>query len=290
MKTPQLIPKRHATKRLVALGVSTAVGVALLVFFIVLPSYLPALAPKTGRIIDHDSGQGIADADVVVSGWYSQRGAWRDIDFCTYVAITKTDKEGYYHLPSEYSHVVVSTPSSNPENIWYLYASKDGYVTAGTKWPLEYDIDGGVKGVSRWDSRSHSNTRAGSAIAITPIELMQVHMTLQQRIAYFRETGLSTYCSDDNSYLAPMRQAVHEFYQSVLNEICSSAENDTIPSTSVNYLMLYADEVQDYIAAWRKLDPQQNHHQMTANAVSYKLSDVCNVARAGFRGVNSVRH
>jgi hypothetical protein len=158
---------------------------AVLAFVFIARSFFPALSPKVGRIIDHNSGQGIADVDVVVSGWYSQKGAWRDVSSCTYVATTKTDDNGYYHLPSEYSHLVLGSPWADPENYWYLYASKNGYAKADAKWPLQYDVVGGTIGIPRWMSRSKVFQRNGLEIQISPIELMQVDMTLKQRVAYF---------------------------------------------------------------------------------------------------------
>jgi hypothetical protein len=282
VNSPHDLQKRRLLRWLAASIV--VIASAFLAFVFIAPSFFPAFSLKVGRIIDHDSGQGIADADVVVAGWYSQKGSWRDVSFCTYVAITTTDQNGNYHLPSEYLHMVVGLPSADPKNSWYIYASKDGYVKADTKWPLQYDIDGSARGITRWDSRWYVTPRSGFEIQIPPIELMQVDISLTQRIAYFRETGFGANCSDDLTYLKPMRQAVRRFYESVTHVICTSAENDTIESTTVNLLTLWADDTQEFMAAWQALDPQLSHHEMVATSKAYRMGDVCKVARAGISG------
>jgi hypothetical protein len=66
---------------------------------------------------------------------------------------------------------------------------------------------------------------------------------------------LANYCSDDETYLKPMKRAVHRFYQSVTDEICSSPENETIGSNSVGYLMMCADYSREFVTAREKARP-----------------------------------
>jgi hypothetical protein len=81
-----------------------------------------------------------------------------------------------------------------------------------------------------------------------------------------------------------MRQAVHQFYDSVTNTICSSPENDTIDSVTVNLLTIYADDTQQFMAAWEKLDRHLGRHQMMSNSQPYQMGDVCKIAKAGIGG------
>ena len=155
MNVPHDIHKWHLHRWVIALGTCLVAAAVLSVFLFVAPRFLPALGPKTGRIIDHDTGEGIAGATVVARGSFEGNGGWRSIHFCTYASMTITDKDGYYSLPSEYSHWTFASPSINSENVWLMFASKDGYVQADVKWPFDYDSNGRPR-VDTWTSTGTS--------------------------------------------------------------------------------------------------------------------------------------
>ena len=110
---------------------------------------------------------------------------------------------------------------------------------------------------------------------------MQVSMSLKERIAYFGNTGLSRYCSSDDASFGEMKSAVQKFYASVTGEICDSPPERPMESSTLSLLMLYADDVQEFLAAWRALDPHLNQLKSPSDFHFYTMSEACKVVKTG---------
>lgn len=99
---------------------------------------METMGPKHGRIIDRDSGAGVAGVSIVAEGYFSAAGPWESVHHCTFVQMTKTDDEGYYHFPGAYSRWFAT---GNANLTWSMYVSKEGYAPADLPWPLQYRED-----------------------------------------------------------------------------------------------------------------------------------------------------
>jgi hypothetical protein len=231
-------------------------------FLVQVPGCVLALSPKIGRVINHDSGEGIPGAAVVAMG---QRGTTQPrwccggMPVCTYAVIAYTDKDGYYQLPSAWTRASVGEPG-DVEHWWKLYVSKKGYVTEGTKLPMPVNSMGWVLDgtFNYWDSRSGFFSWNGLGVKILPLELKQAELALKERVAYFLSTGLTTTwnCITDEPYRSQMQSAVRAFYEDQQAYVCHASPDETADAKTVERLYGISGNFHAFENRLKQLDPR----------------------------------
>lgn len=85
---------------------------------------LTALGPKTGRIINADSGEGIPGAIIVEESWIVEEGVLSRSAGCTSVEMTRTDDSGNYHFRGSYYGWEMGSLLRRPRQHFFIYTYK----------------------------------------------------------------------------------------------------------------------------------------------------------------------
>ena len=207
-----------------ALVALTAITIVAALFVVQVPGCVRSIAGKSGRVIDHDTGEGLANVPVVVEGFITQNNWATEDKRCTFLEMTKTDAGGYFQLPNHFGLFDVGVPWSSPEHYWTIAVGENGYVPAKTKLPLEWDNDGSLNSSIPRFNTSKNVSWQGMAEAIPTIELMQLSTTFDQEVEMFSRRSLDQFKQCDaveSQDLNAMKTATSEFYRHAENYACA---------------------------------------------------------------------
>ena len=247
-----------------------------------IPDVLRVYGEKKGRIVDRDSGEGIPNATVVAEGFIGYPSVMRWEVACTYTAMATTDENGFYRLPSEFSHRRFGAPFERRMHYFELRASKDGYVDAATKWPLHLDPNGYVtSSLKAWTSLEHPPSFNGLEVEVPTFYLLQAELPLPEKIAYFEQTGLTFYCAPYDPTFDPRRKLQSDFYQSVVTQICAGPPDETIGQTTLEILLHYAPRSQGFISEMQKVDRTWASHLGDPKS-TYRFDQISATLKAGY--------
>ena len=216
--------------------------VAFIVSYITqLSEILIALGPKSGRIIDADSGDGIPGVIVVEESWFVEEGLLNRSAGCTSIEMTHTDANGNYHFQDSYYGWEMGFPTRSPHQHFFIHTTKHGYIEATTTWPLIHDSAGSIQtSYEPWSSTNFKLKMKGSEVEIPPIQLRQVEMSLQDEAKYFFFAGLQKYCPNSSASVAPLRDATSDFYEYATDKVCRGNDEDPIAKELVESIAIYS--------------------------------------------------
>lgn len=89
--------------------VIAAFGLLYLILLMIQPyRYHEVLAEKHGRVVDAQTGEGLADVTVAVNFYFVHFTPFRSFSGCAHQKLVHTDAEGYYHVPDASNDVDVT--------------------------------------------------------------------------------------------------------------------------------------------------------------------------------------
>jgi hypothetical protein len=263
---------------------ATILAVVLWAFSLQVPGCVATLGPKIGRVIDKDSGNGIADVAVVADGHFMQSGLWQNFQTCTYSVIAYTDKDGNFELPNAFSHMTIGMPYAGPTQWFELTASKSGYVPGDVALPFKFDVLGSLhESVRSWSSLNQPRSWTDVYTRMPNLELKRAELTLKERVALFPTTGLTAFegCPTDTEFVLQMQSAVRDFYRAEMKSVCNSPPDEQMETSTVGVLGSNAFDHDKFSKRLSQLAiPSVQRFQPGTN-YRYRMGDVCEAMSAG---------
>lgn len=271
-------------------------GIIALAYLPQLPGCLTAHASKFGRVVDADTGKGMAGIIVIASADISTSGGAPFFpetlsSFTTeYRVVTTTDKDGKYWIhstwiQSDLRHFLPLFGDFDQE--WHVIAFRPGYVMDRDYEYVQkisrrdsYDqsiISGGHPSVSLW---------LGALIKLKTTKLIPTDMTVQLATAYY-DSLLNV--ADGNAKIdrndVDERRMASQSYHYFLPKYCSRPENDSLDMAS-SWLM---PSPSIYLNVLRNLEPenfQELHFKVYEQwptpkyRSKFKAGDICTAMKA----------
>ena len=248
------------------------------------PILLKVGAPHYGRVIDHDTGKGIAGVTIVAmrqiegGGWSGARGG------CTFVAMTGTDENGDFHIAQTYANTFFTFPGNNPQQYWDLYLGKDGYFQFVDKSPLTIDkvvrfshalVPGHFGG--------NESSWRGLQVEFAPIQMVQAQMEFEDRVATFNWRGSRQalgFCRVPPDVRPLLQNQVDAFYAEQEQYVCDAPSISTTDARTVLTLTLLAPKAVAFLNARKAIAPDFREGR-EFGADRFPMGDLCKIMRAG---------
>ncbi len=170
-------------------------AVMLLPFLLLLGSmlYVPmknidAFLPRYGRVVDANTGAGLAHVPVIAFATNSTRFGWSGTGSRTlYRTIIYTDPDGYYSIPGEWSSMPMfpKFPGVVSEIDWAITALKVGYAVQGDEVEWELPRRGQYHPPSPYRKPHYQIGFWG--LHIEPIRMEKVSLSLYQAANYYTD-------------------------------------------------------------------------------------------------------
>jgi hypothetical protein len=154
-----------------------------------LPGFLMARVPKTGRIVDATSGEGIRDVTVIASAVFSSCGGLvetRCESFTEYRLLTRTDANGRYWIRPAFGGLGTLVPLlGEKDEEWHITAVRPGYAIVGDHVAWTY-LD--ESGRPKFPPPSASDVPPAYSLVlfalVDPIRMYRVDLDLKQTAIY----------------------------------------------------------------------------------------------------------
>lgn len=157
-----------------------------------LPSFLMARVPKTGRVVDSTTGEGIAGATIIASAMYYACGGLveaRCADNPEYRVVTHTDASGRYWIRPTFGGLWPLFPVvGDRREEWYIAVVEPGYAVVGdhVAWTSLNEL-----GAPTFFPPSASDVPAAYSLVlfaiVEPIRMYRVDLDLEQTALYTSE-------------------------------------------------------------------------------------------------------
>ena len=247
------------------------------------PGCMRSQAGKSGRVINHDSGEGIDGITVVAEGYIEESNWAMGSKRCTYLDLVKTDSSGYYHLPSHFGHFEVGAPWSDPEHIWEISVGALGYVPSGTKLPLAWDVGGTLRSSIPHFIYRKAAVWDGVTVRVPDIGLTQLNMTFEQEVELFSYRGFTKFYDCDigsADAVEAMKNGIRDFYKHEENYVCTAPGDATADATTASALYAFAARPENFRASLEHVVPNFISGGRGASH-QIRLPDLCAAMRLG---------
>jgi hypothetical protein len=221
-----------------------------LILILILGSFLPQLPgrsathmPKTGLVIDTETGRTMPHVIVIATGWTSQGpilfgpGGYNTL----YRIVTQTDAEGRYQIPATWAEFTMGVPGFSPRTGWAITVFQTGYAVEGDEQAWEFDGDGtaNFRPASSLEIPSYSYNDL--MIEVEPIKMYKPTLSLKQASVYYgniRSAGGPYDLSTDLWDMAMREQG----YKLLAPWVCALNDDEKIDSTTTLYLMGFSSD------------------------------------------------
>lgn len=257
-----------------------------LIFLVVFTPYLAggfsAFAAKHGHVVEAVSGKGIAGAFVLTSAVLEAgpmvHGSTNKI---LYKTIVRTDADGGYQLPSQWSALSVAFPGSNPTLTWVVTAFVPGYVVVGDDdgWREQSNDQFPFAAKSATEMPSSVLSYAGS-LEVAPLQLRENALTLSEATAYYRKimlVGIERVEVRD-PLEAELRSAAHGFF---VSRICETHSDSAISMRTARQLMMFNVAQESAERRLQSIDPARWSSLSYSRALPDSAAEVCGAMHAG---------
>lgn len=183
--------------------------VMVMILFLIIASCMPQIParmsthmPKTGLVIDTETGKPMPHVIVIASGWSSQGGVLvGNGGYSTlYRIVTYTDDEGRYEIPSTWLDMVLWVPGFSPRVGWVVTVFQTGYAVVGDERAWEADSRGMLSRQAASGLSTPSYSYKGLVIEVNPIKMYKPTLTLREAAHYYSDlkgVGFSYFASQE---------------------------------------------------------------------------------------------
>ncbi len=272
-------------KRMILPTALVVVTVVALPFLPQVPQSLAAATAKRGTVIDHSLNRPLDGAFVLVTRYLGQNG-FASSGGCVSIALTHTDINGRYSIPSQWKKWRMGVPGFDPRQFWLMYVFKRGYTAAASS---ELPGNRRLPLYAAWDSEHDAYTWQGMTIEVAPIELQQGTLRFEERVqdlAKIKDVA-SHGCPADAETQKQIGMMLDEFYKEQEQYVCGAApdgQTDYKTLANLNWLLPTVDQVLAFSKVVRKSLPSYDP-SWTSYAPSGLVSfeTVCKIMRDGER-------
>ena len=220
------------------------VGLVLIVFLIVgaflpqLPDRIATHMPKSGLVIDAETGMPMPNVIVIAAGWASQGpvlfgpGGYNPL----YRIVTQTDAEGRYRIPATWDGFSIGVPGFSPRTGWAITVFQMGYAVVGDEKAWEFDARGRANFRPASSVEIPPYSYKDSMIEVAPIQMYKPTLTLKQAVVYYgkvRGAG-GPHDRSTDPWDPIMRD---QGYQLLAPWVCALNSNESMDWTTTLYLM-----------------------------------------------------
>ena len=234
-----------------------------IVLFLIIASCMPQIParmathmPKTGLVIDTETGRPMPHVIVIASGWSSQGGVLvGNGGYSTlYRIVTYTDDEGRYEIPSTWLDMVLWVPGFSPRVGWVVTVFQTGYAVVGDERAWEADSRGEMNRQALSGLVTPSYSYKGSFIEVDPIKMYKPTLTLKEAGHYYSDlkgVGFPYFASEEPGDLAIRKMG----YALFAPWVCSLDPDTELDRSTSNGAVEFAEEPINAIELERKLAP-----------------------------------
>ena len=257
--------------------------VLLLLFLIVplIPDRIVVHMPKTGIVVDSETGRPMPHVIVIAAGWTSGGpvlvgpGGYSDL----YRIVTFTDENGRYRIPSTWNEIITGGPSFGSRTGWVVTVFKPGYAVVGDEKGWEFRSDGSSLYRPKSVAVSPDFAYRGFDIEVAPIMMFKPTLNLKEASVYYsnvKEVGGSYFASTEPGDLA-IRQQGYALFAPWVCSLDPQFELDRLAMDTVVGFSI--DPIS--VGAWlERLDPSQAHSEIHQHP-KYKAGIVCKIITNG---------
>ena len=262
-----------------------------MILFLIIASCMPQIParmathmPKTGLVIDTETGKPMPHVIVIASGWSSQGGVLvGNGGYSTlYRIVTYTDDEGRYEIPSTWLDMVLWVPGFSPRVGWVVTVFQTGYAVEGDERAWEADSEGMMfrRAASGLVTPSYANK--GSFIEVDPIKMYKPTLTLKEAAHYYSDlkgVGFSYFASQEPGDVA-IRKMGYALFSPWVCSLDSHAELDRL---LIYGLVEFSEDPINAIKLKKRIGPYGNQSRSSRSPPA-SAGNVCKIITNG-RGV-----
>ena len=246
------------------------------------PGCIAAHMPKSGRVVDVETGKGLPDAFVIASARFlSEPFLFGPSGYSIlYNVIVRTDADGNFRIPSTWLDFKMGGPGSNARTIWIVTVFEPGYAVVGDEnaWE-EFDSRGNPRFVPRSTAVSPDLSGGGRPGNIGTIRMFKPTLTLKQASTYYstvKGAGHPSSGSTDPNVLALRKKG----YDLLAPWVCAenaSTELDYLTAVTILGFAMNRDEALNKFEA---LYPK-NYREAQEGRRKYKADVICKIMTKG---------
>ena len=151
---------------------------------------IDAFLPRYGRVVDANTGEGLAHIPVIAFATIAGKAGWGPSGYGTlYRAITYTSTDGYYYVPAKWGSVPFApyVPTLTWSRIdWAITALKVGYAVRGDEIAWELHPRGIQYNPLSISTKPHYQNGFWG-LHIDPIRMEQVNLSLYEAANYYTD-------------------------------------------------------------------------------------------------------
>lgn len=265
----------------------TLIFVSLLVLVAILPLIPDRIVvhmPKTGVVIDEETGKPMSNVIVIAAAWTSHGpvlfgpGGYADL----YRIVTFTDEEGRYRIPSTWSEIVTGPPTYGTQNGWEVTVFMPGYAVVGDEKGWQFREDGSPIYKPRSTFAMPEFSYRGTFIEVAPLRMFKPTLNLKEAAFYYSEikgVGAPFFASTEPGDIAIRQQG----YALLAPWVCSMDPQTDLDRSTMGVGSVFSMDPINAIALSKQLDPLQSSSDAQQHP-QYKAGIVCKIITNG-RGV-----
>lgn len=255
----------------------------LLLFLIVplVPDRIVVHMPKTGVVIDSETGRPMPHVIVIAAGWTSHGpvlfgpGGYSDL----YRIVTYTDEDGRYRIPSTWSEIITGIPTFGTRSGWVVTVFKPGYAVVGDEKGWEFGSDGASLYRPKSVAVAPDFAYRGIDIEVAPIRMFKPALNLKEAAVYYsgiEGVGATYFGSTEPGDLAIRQQG----YALFAPWVCALDPESDLDRLTLDTLRGFAVDQIESGELLGKLDPFQAHLESYQHP-KYKAGIVCKIMTNG---------
>ena len=199
-------------------------------FLLILSSmlYVPmkniaAFLPRYGRVVDANTGEGLAHVPVIAFATIATQSGWGSMGTRTlYRTITYTGADGYYSVTSHWGSIPLfpTFPGDFSEIRWAITALKLGYAVQGDEAEWELPSGGQYHSPSPYKKPDYRYGFWG--LYIEPIRMEKVDLSLYQAAHYYWDIISATHTYNRIAKQTEEEKALRRpFYDYFMPKVCA---------------------------------------------------------------------
>lgn len=254
------------------------------ILFLIVPLFPDRIVvhmPKTGVVIDSETGRPMPHVIVIAAGWTSHGpvlfgpGGYSDL----YRIVTYTDEDGRYRIPSTWSEIITGALGFGTRSGWVVTVFKPGYAIVGDEKGWEFDKDGSSRFRPKSVAVAPDFAYRAIDIEVAPIRMFKPTLKLKEAAVYYSSiegVGATYFGSTEPGDLAIRQQG----YALFAPWVCALDPESDLDRLTLDTLRGFAIDPIESGALLKSLDPLQAHSESYQHP-KYKAAIVCKIITNG---------